>query len=374
MTNTQAISELRREFARRGWDKKATGPIVFQLMIHIALAIAGTVAFLACHNPLLRGFGIAISAFGCMGVGTNTHTSSHYGTSQKRWVNEALSYLGFPTFLGFSATFWWYKHVVLHHPAPNVMGVDEDADLLPWFAMTVDDINASSGLRRFYYERVQFWAFPLLISMTYFNMVASGWIYLIGALCQPKARKTAHWIDLGAKVLHLALWIGVPLLFFPWPLVVGCYVLRGILVGYAMYFVLGPGHLPAEAQRITAEAKQETDFFTVQTEGTVSFRTGWIGRFLCSGLEFQIEHHLFPNISHIYYPEVSVIVQRFCAEQGLPYRCYSWGTAVWKSWQVMRNPQQVLGHDTGRAVFLELETELRGSAVSSEVETPPLYR
>ena len=374
MTNTQAISELRREFARRGWDKKATGPIVFELTVHMALAMAGTVAFLTCHNPLLRALGIAISAFGCMGVGTNTHTSSHYGTSNKRWVNEALSYLGFPTFLGFSATFWWYKHVVLHHPSPNVMGVDEDADLLPWFAMTVDDISASSGLRRFYYEHVQFWAFPLLISMTYFNMVAAGWVYLVGALSRSKSRKTAHWIDLGAKVLHLVLWIGVPLLFFPWTLVVECYVLRGILVGYAMYFVLGPGHLPAEAQRITAEAKQETDFFTVQTEGTVSFRTGRIGRFLCSGLEYQIEHHLFPNISHVYYPEVSVTVQKFCADRGLPYRCYGWGTALWKSWKVMRCPQQVLSRNSKREVSPELESELVGSAPSSEVETPALYR
>jgi len=370
MTNTQAISELRREFAKRGWDKKATGRIVFELIVHMALAIVGTVVFMECQNPLLRALAIVIAAFGCMGVGTNTHTSSHYGTSDKRWVNEALSYLGFPMFLGLSATFWWHKHVVLHHPSPNVVGVDADADLLPWFALTTDDINASSGLRRFYYEHLQFWVFPLLVSMTYFNMVAAGWVYLVGTLCQAKARKSAHWIDLGGKVLHIALWIGVPLVFFPWPLVLGCYVLRSILLGYAMYFVLGPGHLPAEAQRISAEAKRETDFFTVQTEGTVSFRTGPIGRFLCSGLEYQIEHHLFPNLSHVYYPEVSVIVQQFCAKQGLTYRSYSWGTALWKSWAVLRSPQPVFGKYENSEMLPEVEIDLTGFAMISEVETP----
>src|SRR5437868_12912694 len=62
----------------------------------------------------------------------------------------------------------------------------------------------------------------------------------------------------------------------------------------------------AEARRTTDEARRGADFFAVQTAGTVSFRTGWLGRFLCSGLEYQVEHHLFPNISHVYYPEISV--------------------------------------------------------------------
>jgi fatty acid desaturase len=81
----------------------------------------------------------------------------------------------------------------------------------------------------------------------------------------------------------------------------------------------------------------------MQTEGTVSFRTGSIGRFLCSGLEYQIEHHLFPNISHVYYPEVSAAVQSFCAERGLSYRSFSWPVALWKSWRVLRYPPQVFG-------------------------------
>src|SRR5581483_3511334 len=156
-TTLAAVTELRREFARRGWDKKATKRIVFEFSIHVAIALAGIAIFMMFHNPAIRILGILISTFGCMGVGTNTHTSTHYATSNKRWANEALSYFGYPLFLGLSATYWWQKHVVLHHPSPNVVGVDSDADLLPWFAVTVEEIHASSGLRRFYYKRLQFW-------------------------------------------------------------------------------------------------------------------------------------------------------------------------------------------------------------------------
>jgi fatty acid desaturase len=343
MTTIEAVAELRREFARRGWDRKATRRIVFQLSIHVAFAVAGMAVFMTFHNPALRVLAILISGFGCMGVGTNTHTSTHYATSDKRWVNEALSYFGYPMFLGLSATYWWHKHVVLHHPAPNVAGVDGDADLLPWFAITADEVHASSGLRRFYYQHLQFWLFPLALALNTFSIQLGGWTHLIRVLRHPKGRRSAHWIDLGALVLHYVVWIGVPLLFWPLPAVLAFYLLRNILLGYAMYAILAPGHFPAEAQRTTDEARQSAGFYAVQTAGTVSFRTGWLGRFLCSGLEYQVEHHLFPSISHVYYPEVSVAVQEFCAEQGLSYRSYSWGVALWKSWAVLRFPQQVAG-------------------------------
>jgi fatty acid desaturase len=342
MSTLEAVTELRREFARQGWNKKATGRILFELLIHAAIALAGMIVFFYFHHPVVRLLGILISAFGCMGVGTNTHTSTHYGTSEKRWVNEALSYLGYPMFDGLSATYWWHKHVTLHHPSPNVVGVDTDADLLPWFAITADEVHASSGFRRFYHQHLQFWLFPLALAVNCFSIQAAGWGFVLRKL-NSKERKAAHWIDLGALSLHYVLWIGIPLLFFPWPAVAAFYLLRTIVLGYAMYAILAPGHFPAEAQRTSEEGRQAYDFYTAQTAGTVSFRTGWLGRFLCSGLEYQVEHHLFPNISHVYYPQVSVAVKAFCAKQGLSYRSYSWGTALWKSWAVLRLPQQVVG-------------------------------
>jgi fatty acid desaturase len=343
MTTIEAFSQLRREFSGRGWNKKATTRILFELLIHAAIAVAGIVIFMMFQNLALRTLGILISSFGCMGVGTNTHTSSHYGTSDKRWVNEALSYLGYPMFVGLSATYWWHKHVTLHHPSPNVVGVDTDSDLLPWFAITADEINASSGFRRFYHQRLQFWLFPFALALNCFSIQMAGWTHVIRMLRNPATRKAAHWIDLGAMLLHYTLWIGVPLLFWPFLSVAVFYLLRTVVLGYAMYAILAPGHFPAEAQRTTEEARRATDFFAVQTAGTVSFRTGWLGRFLCSGLEYQVEHHLFPNVSHVHYPEISVRVQQFCAEHGLSYRSYSWGTALWKSWMVLRLPQQVVG-------------------------------
>ena len=345
MTNLEAIAELRQEFGRRGWYRKASGRIILELLVQIGIALAGIAIFIAFHNPAVRVLAILISTYGSIAIGTNTHTSSHYATSTRRWLNEALTYFGYPMFLGLSATYWWHKHVVVHHPAPNVIGVDTDADLLPWFAMTQDEVRASRGLLRFYYKHVQFWFFPIALAMNCFALQRGGWLHIIRILRNPKERKRAHWIDLGALTMHYALWLGLPLLFWPLQAVVGLYILRTLLLGYAMFAVLAPGHFPADATRTAEEARNNADFFTRQTMATVNFRTGLLGRFMCSGLQYQIEHHLFPHISHIHYPRVSVMVQAFCRERGLPYRSYGWATVLWKSWEVLRSPQRVIGTD-----------------------------
>ena len=103
-------------------------------------------------------------------------------------------------------------------------------------------------------------------------------------------------MDLGCLILHLVVFVGVPALFVSLPDAAGAYVVRITLMGYALFAVLGPGHLPAEAARLSADQK-DADYLLRQTATTINFNTRLVGRFLCSGLEYQIEHHLFPNIS-----------------------------------------------------------------------------
>ena len=154
MTATVSLTALRKEFALRGWYKKATGRILLELSVGLTLALGGMVVFIVSDHLFVRACAILVSTVGSLVVATNTHTSSHYASSDKKWVNELLTFIGYPVFLGLSATFWWHKHVVVHHPAPNVIGVDGDVDLSPWFAMTRDELENSRGLRRWYYERL----------------------------------------------------------------------------------------------------------------------------------------------------------------------------------------------------------------------------
>jgi linoleoyl-CoA desaturase len=340
MTSIDSLAALQKELAARGYYQKATRRILLELALGFCLSIAGTVAFVWVVYLPIKVCAIAIATIGSLIVATNTHTSSHYATSNLRWVNELLTFLGYPFFLGLSATFWWHKHLVVHHPAPNIVGVDDDADLLPWFALNLDEIERSTGIRRIYYERLQWWFFPIALAGNGFNMQRSSWAHLVSTLGHRNHRRWVYWVDVAALALHYSCWLVVPLFWFRASDVLGFYALRILLMGYALYCVLAPGHFPAEALAFPREGKNG-DYAFMQTAATVNFRTRFFGRWICSGLEYQIEHHLFPNISHTHYPKVSVIVQKFCRERGLPYRSYSWGKVLWKSWLVLRQPKHV---------------------------------
>lgn len=336
----RTMQALRQELVARGWARKAPGRVMFELFVHILVAVAGTVAYFSFDHLALRACGMVLVVAGSMGVGTNTHTSSHYGTSDKRWLNELLTYFGYPFFLGLGATYWWNSHVVIHHRSPNIIGMDDDSDLAPLFARTRDEVSRAKGLLRFYYEKLQWLALPVLLLGNGFTMQKAGWVFVIRQLLDKKNRRAKHWFDLTSLVLHYVVMLIVPAILFGAKPVLIFYTIRLILMGYAMFAVLAPGHFPAEAICRRKEDKP-TDFLLLQTTGTVNFRTGWIGSLLCSGLQYQIEHHLFPNFSHVYYRQISKVVRNLCKEHGLPYHSFQWDVALWKCWRTFRRPPAI---------------------------------
>jgi fatty acid desaturase len=335
------LKELRNELRACGYFEKKPGRVATELILHFIVALGGLAVFITAESTIVRIVAILISTIGSMGVGTNTHTSSHYGTARRKWVNEYLTYLGYPLFLGLSSTYWHYMHVVCHHPAPNVMGKDGDHDLMPWFSIIRQQFEGTKGIRRFYYEHIQWLLFPIALSVNGLNMQKAGWLYLIRSLGNSRVRRKAHYLDFTAMLLHYVVWIGLPALFFPLGDVLLLYVLRITLLGYAMFAVLAPGHFPEEATCFEKADLTEAKFAFLQATSSVNFRTGVLGRFLCSGLEYQIEHHMFPHLSHVHYPKVARHVEAFCRENGYPYRTFGWGEAIWKSFQVFRTPKQL---------------------------------
>ena len=334
------ITRLRQELKQRGWDRKATGRVLFELVLHVGVALSGITLFIISDSIFVGACAMVLSTAGSMGVGTNSHTSSHYGTSNKKWANELLTFFGFPVVLGLSASYWRYMHVIRHHPAPNVIGMDMDHDLMPWFCLIEKEINELTGLRRFYHERLQWAVFPFALAVNGFTFQIAGWRYLLTVLRNPRQRKKLHWIDLGALLSHFVIWLAAPMILFSATDVLLFYLLRIGLMGYAMFAVLAPGHYPAEAVCL-AKDHEEQDSLLRLTSTTLNFRTGFLGRFICSGLEYQIEHHLFPRLSHVHYRKMSNLLKEFCRRYGYPYRTLGWDQAVWRSLSVLGAPKVV---------------------------------
>ncbi|WP_224248350.1 acyl-CoA desaturase [Hyalangium gracile] len=359
------LSVMNQEFLARGWNRKPTGRLLSELAFHLSLALGGLAVVAFSRVLLLDVLGVLLSTMGSLGISTNTHTSSHYATSNRRWVNRALTYFGYPLFLGMSATYWWQKHVAVHHPTPNVIGLDDDADLLPTFTLTTRDVAQARGLRRWWFEH-QWLVIFFAIAFNALNVVQTGVRYLVGCLRDPKRRTKAHVYDALMLVGHVTLWLVVPSFFFgPLP-VLALYGVRVVLLGYAIFIAFAPAHFPEEAAFLDREGREraeyfrKADFILLQTSTTLNFRTGFFGRLFCAGVDYQIEHHLFPGYSHVYYPRMSRILKRFCEENGYPYRTLGWWEAVWKSLVVFRRPKPVYPRLTGlRGARLATESQER---------------
>ena len=334
------LQALREEARRLGWYGRPVFRLLLDLAGFVGLALAGAAVFLFADPWWLRLCGLVASTAGSIGVATFTHTASHNAIARRVSANEALVYFGYTFFWGLGATYWWHKHVVVHHPAPNVIGLDDDADFSPWLALTQREVAESTGWKRWYYLRIQHFVFPLLLAGMGFGMQSAAWIHLIKGLCDPERRNRKHWIDLGVLIVHLVVWVGLPMIWFPAWNVIGFYALRVSLMGFGVFAVSGPGHIPVYAVFIEPE-DESRDFLLRQTATTANFTVGWLGRWLCSGLEYQIEHHLFPGICHRYYPELSPKVRELCRRFGLPYHVYTWDRALWMCFAALARPKRI---------------------------------
>ena len=331
--------QLARVLRNDGWYEPATGRMMVELGGHITLCLGGLAVAVSAGLFLVKAAAFVLSAAGALGIATSTHTSSHFAVSRHAWFNRFLTYFGYTFFFGTSASYWWHKHCVVHHPTPNLIGIDGDADLMPFFAINEDDLKKSRGLRRILF-RMQWMIIPFVIALNTFNTQRQGWQYLLPILFDRNQRRVRHWVDLFVLALHWGVWVLLPMCFFSAAAVLSVYTTEMFLLGYAMFIAFAPAHFPAEAVFGTKDHRDD-DFVLRQTVTTVNFRTGAIGRWFCAGVEYQIEHHLFPGIPHVYYPRLSPIIRRFCEENGYPYRTLGWMEGVWKAVLIFRRPKRV---------------------------------
>ena len=211
------LATLRRQFHAAGWHRKPTARLLRDLAMLVLATAAGLAMVAFGSNVLVYAAGLLVATAGTAGVATHTHSSSHFATSSRRWINQALTYFGYPFFVGLSATYWHHKHLTIHHVAPNVIGVDDDADLSPWFALTCEDAERGGPVAAMYYRRIQPWVFPIAIAANGFNMQALGWRFVSRALARPD-RRLEHVLDLGSLLMHYAVFVALPMLWFaPYP-------------------------------------------------------------------------------------------------------------------------------------------------------------
>ncbi|GAA0873238.1 acyl-CoA desaturase [Gangjinia marincola] len=275
-----------------------------------------------------------IMGVGMAGIGMNVmHDGNHGSYSNKKWVNKIIG--GSMYLLGGSVYNWQVQHNVLHHTYTNIHGHDEDLD-----AGRV--IRFSKHAPWYSFQKYQHYYSVFLYGLLTFN-----WI-LVADFKQTKrylARKLSYgempskvkqWSTVAiTKVVYLSLWIAIPMIvgIIWWKVLLGFFIMHYV-AGLILSIVFQLAHVVEGVDMpIPDESGNMKNTWAIhQLFTTTNFSTkNPIMNWFTGGLNHQVEHHIFPNISHVHYNKISKIVKSTAKEFDLPYLEYKTTRAALKA-------------------------------------------
>jgi fatty acid desaturase len=340
MADAVSLARLKQRVHAELGDVTAPMPgrITAKLAALILADIAAMLVFVSADAWWWKAVAVLVGGWMHMAIGTTGHTASHNAVFRTAALNQAMTFVAYPLTLGLSATMWWTRHCKLHHPNPNGVGEDTDHDFMPLLAFRDEDLVGASRLQRAWF-RVQWWFMPAIVATNAISVWLQGWWWILKHGLNKETREPAHAVDALCMALQPLLWIALPSIWFPISSLATFWLLRNLVLAYLMFAILGPGHLPGRAAIIDPGALK-LNWVEKQAWTTVNFRVGPIGAALVSGLETQIEHHLFPTVPHPRYAQIRPIIKKYLEEHDLPYVELSWPRAIWEAWGAFGAPRR----------------------------------
>jgi len=262
---------------------------------------------------LLLGFILASIGFNVM------HDANHGSYSSRGWVNDLLGLT--LNALGGNSFIWKQKHNIIHHTYTNIDGVDDDIAKSPFIRMCSTQVWVPA-------HRVQHLYTPFLyaISSIIWILFQDFEKYFRKKIVDTPLSKMStadHLIFWISKILYLAFYIAIPIALMGWQSGLLFFLCMHIGLGLTLSIVFQLAHVveDTEFDFVSGDAKQiDNEWAIHQVRTTANFSTGnKVISWFAGGLNYQVEHHLFPRISHIHYPALSKLVQAECVAFNLPY-------------------------------------------------------
>jgi len=268
-----------------------------------------------------------VLGIGMAGVGMNVmHDGNHGSFSKYPWVNKLM---GSSIYILAGNVFnWKVQHNVLHHTYTNIHGHDEDLE-----AGRI--LRFSKHADWFPYHRLQHYYSVLLYGLLTINWALFTDFFQMRRYQKRKlkyancASPTRQWIGLVlSKILYFSIWIVLPIFVFEltwWKVLLGFFAMH-YTAGLILSLVFQLAHVMEDAAMPLPDPETGTvknTWAIHQLLTTVNFaRKNRLVNWFTGGLNHQIEHHIFPHISHIHYTKIGEIVKRTTKEFNLPYNEY----------------------------------------------------
>jgi linoleoyl-CoA desaturase len=280
------------------------------------------ISLLAFHLPILVSI-LLCSLLGLVlaSIGFNVmHDACHGSYSTRGWVNDLMG-LSLNA-LGGNAFIWKFKHNIIHHTYTNVDGID-------------DDIAKSPVMRQCATQKwVPAHRFQHIYIVLVYAISSVAWVAMLDFTKYFKRKIVStplqkmdvkeHVVFWLSKLLYAMFYILVPVYFVGWgPWAIG-YACMQATLGLTLAIVFQLAHVVEHAEfayieeNDTKKLEEEWAIHQVKTTANFAPKNKLISWYV-GGLNFQVEHHLFPRISHIHYPAISKIVKQTCQDFGIVY-------------------------------------------------------
>ncbi|MBK8497645.1 MAG: acyl-CoA desaturase [Flavobacteriales bacterium] len=311
-------------FKETGLSRNANGTLVIKAVVLIAMYLLPFVAMLLWPPaPVLAWALWFVMGLGLAGIGMSVmHDANHGAFSRSERVNWWLGHT--LNLCGGSTHNWKLQHNILHHTYTNITHIDEDIE-----DRLVLKFSPHTGRR--WYHRFQ-WIYATLFYglLTLYWVVAKDFVQFLqftkdGVDTSSRNERRSALLRIGLmKLAYFAVIIGLPLaLGLPWLQVAIGFLIMHFTAGIILTVVFQLAHTVEGTTHPlpNAEGVIDNDWAIHQVETTVDFcpGNGFVNWYV-GGLNYQIEHHLFPRVAHVHYPALALIVQRTAEEFGITYR------------------------------------------------------
>ncbi len=319
-------------------DHKIVIKTIFMFLLYIipyVFIVGGWIT-----NPFLFVGLWLIMGLGGAGIGVNVmHDANHGAWSKSKFWNNVMGKS--VNLIGGNARTWRLQHNVLHHAYTNVDGMDHDLDG-PVF-LRFSPSQKRKGYHRF--QHIYAWFFYGL--QTFARTLATDFTNAKlfrdrGLIRKPKEYRDILLNIAYGKIIYFFYILAIPLVFSPapwWLILVGFATMHYVL-GLVLALIFQSAHVMPECQFPVANAGGtiENNWAVHQMQTTTNFSPkSKIFSWFVGGLNFQIEHHLFSNICHTHYGEISKIVSSTAKEFGIKYNQQkSFARAIWEHGKMLK--------------------------------------
>jgi linoleoyl-CoA desaturase len=306
-------------YFQQGTGRSPTGswPMYLKTAIILACFASSYVLLVFVATSVWQGLPLAILlGLSVAGIGFNiAHDGGHRAYAKAPWINKLAAMT--MDLIGVSSYVWFWKHAVIHHRYVNITGYDTDCDIGVLGRLSPHN-------KRLPFHRWQhFYLWPL------YGVVAAKMEFVddfkrairgrIGGHGFPRPKGWDLVIFVTGKMVFLAWAFLVPLLFHPLGVVLFYYGVAALVLGVTIAVVFQLPHCVERAEfPIPREGNMKNPWAVHQTSVTLDFARGHrTVSWPLGGLNYHLEHHLFPTICHIHYPAITNIVQEVCRDHGI---------------------------------------------------------